>query len=103
MKKIIKLTESDLVRIVKRVITEQSSGDIKTLLSKYGTANGMAVGLKKKYGNIYNVEDYNYNLSLPVDIADIDDVRLFKDRMEIMSNRVKTIIDSMGNIKTTTI
>jgi len=103
MKKIIKLTESDLVRIVKRVITEQSSGDIKTLLSKYGTANGMAVGMKKKYGNIYNVEDYNYNLSLPVDISDIDDVRLFKDRMEIMSNRVKTIIDSMGNIKTTTI
>jgi hypothetical protein len=103
MKKIIKLTESDLVRIVKRVITEQSSGDIKTLLSKYGTANGMSVGMKKKYGNIYNVEDYNYNLSLPVDISDIDDVRLFKDRMEIMSNRVKTIIDSMGNIKTTTI
>jgi hypothetical protein len=103
MKKIIKLTESDLVKIVKRVITEQSSGDIKTLLSKYGTPNGMGVGLKKKYGNIYNVEDYNYNLSLPVDISEIDDTKLFSDRIEILSNRIKTIINSSGDVKTTTI
>ena len=60
-------------------------------------------GWKKKYGNIYNVEDYNYNLSLPVDISEIDDAKLFSDRIEILSNRIKTIINSSGDVKTTTI
>lgn len=103
MKKIIRLTESQLIDVVKRVISEQASGDIKTLLSKYGTPNGMAVGLKKKYGNVYNVEDYNYNVSLPIDTTDFDDVKLFKDRIEILSNRVRTTIDSSGKVQTNTI
>jgi acetylglutamate kinase len=103
MKKIIRLTESQLIDVVKRVISEQASGDIQTLLNKYGTANGMAVGLKKKYGNIYNVEDFNYNVSLPIDTTDFDDVKLFKDRIEIYSNRVKTTIDTNGKVQTNTI
>lgn len=103
MKKIIRLNESQLIDIVKRVISEQVSGDIKTLLSKYGTANGMAVGLKKKFGNVYNVEDFNYNVSLPIDTTEFDDVKLFKDRIEFYSNRVKTTIDSNGKVQTNTI
>jgi TRAP-type C4-dicarboxylate transport system substrate-binding protein len=54
MKKIVRLTESDLVRIVKRVINEQSQDAEKFFRKKYPTVIEMAEYADNKVGSTMN-------------------------------------------------
>ena len=51
MKKIVRLTETDLVRLVKRVIEEQSKPDV-------GNANSMVLGFIKFIQTLYGAEQF---------------------------------------------
>jgi len=59
MKKIIKLTESDLVRLVKRVIKEDEMGDMGMDKTMGFDTMGSELGPKKKVQDIINSKRFN--------------------------------------------
>lgn len=59
MKKIIKLTESDLVRLVKRVIKEDEMGDMDMDKTMGFDTMGSELGPKKKVQDIINSKRFN--------------------------------------------
>jgi len=98
-KKIVRITESDLINIVKRVLNEQGGYDDTIQMAQHGGA--VIGGLKKIIDNIIellsdNIESLKTNIhkhkrmKIMVDIGNVLDIvedNLRKIRKEIMGNR----------------
>ena len=88
MKKIVKLTESDLVRIVKRVISEQNinEGIKDTMVGKIFTSDYDG-GLNKLFLDIKN----NFNSDNLIDVGDgMGTIQYIMDNGDILSVRDDT-------------
>jgi hypothetical protein len=97
MKKIIRLTESQLIDVVKRVISEQYNdfGNFLDSTISGRTSGGFHIGLIPKGGNMYEFEGLKYITDLPIilTVNEIDDVYISSDGLKIRSGRTDYFID----------
>lgn len=104
MKKIIRLTESQLIDVVKRVISEQYKdfGNFLDSATSGKTGGGFHIGLIPKAGNQYEFEGLRYITDLPIRLTanDIDDVYLSSEGLTIRSGRTDYIIDRNKKVTT---
>lgn len=92
MKKVIRLTESDLVRIVKRVIKEQEE-DTFTGLSGWGFKPGHAKDVMPEYRLGMLKKLFAQTLD-DIENGTITDKTL--ESVEILSKKIKELEDSLG-------
>lgn len=106
MKKIVKLTESQLINIVKRVIREENES-FSNFLDRVSVEmpNGVNIGLIPKGGGLYTFEEYNYSTDLPIKLTvnDIDNAFINREGLVISVNNVRHTIDRDKKLTTKSI